>query len=78
MARRARAMHEIFFENLRNPARFRRASAMRQFPTGQLDSTGLKTSVGQDPSVGRFLKLAQKYLDITVNHYTTPQKLVLT
>ena len=32
-------MHEIFFENLRNPARDRRAGAMRQFPTGQLEST---------------------------------------
>jgi hypothetical protein len=27
----ARAMHEIFFENFRNPARIRRAGLMRQF-----------------------------------------------
>jgi hypothetical protein len=26
-------------ENLRNPARERRAGAMREFPSGQLDST---------------------------------------
>jgi hypothetical protein len=31
-------MHEIFFEHLRNPARYRRAGAMRQFHPGQLDS----------------------------------------
>ena len=37
-ARPARAMHELFFENLRNPARDLRAGAMRQFPTGQHDS----------------------------------------
>jgi hypothetical protein len=37
--RRARAMHEIFFEKLRNPARSRRAGLMRQFRSGQLDST---------------------------------------
>ena len=34
----ARAMHEFFFENLRNPARNRRAGLMRQFCPGQLDS----------------------------------------
>jgi hypothetical protein len=38
-ARRARAMDTFFFENLRNPARARRAGVMRQFPTAQLDST---------------------------------------
>ena len=38
-ARRVRAMHEFFFENLRNPARDRRAGAMRQFPTDQVHST---------------------------------------
>ena len=32
-------MHEFFPEKLRNPARYSRAGAMRQFPTGQLDST---------------------------------------
>jgi hypothetical protein len=32
-------MHEIVSENLRNPARDRRAGAMRQFPSGQLDSS---------------------------------------
>jgi hypothetical protein len=32
-------MHEIFFENLRNPARNRRAGLMRQFRFRQLDST---------------------------------------
>ena len=37
--RRARAMHEIFFENLRNPARIRLADLMRQFCPSQLDST---------------------------------------
>ena len=31
-------MHEFFFENLRNPARSRRAGLMRQFRSGQLDS----------------------------------------
>jgi hypothetical protein len=31
-------VHEFFFENLRNPARIRRAGVMRQFPSGQLDS----------------------------------------
>ena len=34
--------------------------------------------VGQDLLVGRFLKVAQKYVDIFVNHCTTHQKLVLT
>jgi hypothetical protein len=37
-APRARALHEIFFENLRNPARGRRAGAMHQFLSNQLDS----------------------------------------
>ena len=32
-------MHEFFFENLRNPARNRRADLMRQFRSGQLVST---------------------------------------
>jgi hypothetical protein len=32
-------MHEICFENLRNLARSRRAGAMRQFPSGQLNSS---------------------------------------
>jgi hypothetical protein len=32
-------MHKFFPENLRNPARTRRAGAMRQFLSGQLDST---------------------------------------
>jgi hypothetical protein len=36
--RRARAIHEFFFENLRNPARNRRAGLMRQFCTGQVYS----------------------------------------
>jgi hypothetical protein len=41
--RRARAIHEFFFENLRNPARGRRAVAMRQFPTGQVyNSTAIR------------------------------------
>jgi hypothetical protein len=31
-------MHEIFPENLRNPAQHRRAGLMRQFRPGQLDS----------------------------------------
>jgi hypothetical protein len=39
LPRRARAMHEIFFENLRNPARNRPAGLMRQFRSDQLDST---------------------------------------
>ena len=37
--RAARAMHEFFFENLRNPAHNRRAGLMRQFSSGQLYST---------------------------------------
>jgi hypothetical protein len=37
--RRARAMDEFFFENLRNPAHNRRAGPMRQFSFG---ITGLK------------------------------------
>jgi hypothetical protein len=32
-------MHEFVFENLRNPARNRRAGLMRQFPSNQLDSS---------------------------------------
>jgi hypothetical protein len=36
-------MHEIFFENLRNPARILRAGLMRQFSSGQLDSTRVQT-----------------------------------
>jgi hypothetical protein len=33
-------MHDLFFpENLRKPARWHRAAAMRKFPTGQVDST---------------------------------------
>ena len=32
-------MHEIFFENLRNPARIRRVGLMREFRSGQLDSS---------------------------------------
>jgi hypothetical protein len=39
MPRRARAMHEFFFENLRNPARNRPAGLMRQFRSDQFDST---------------------------------------
>ena len=31
-------MHELFPENLRNPTRYRRAGAMRQFRSQQLDS----------------------------------------
>ena len=41
--RRARAMHDFFYlENLRNPARIRRAGLMRQFSSGQLDSSHLQ------------------------------------
>jgi hypothetical protein len=36
MSRRARAMHEFFFGNLRNPARGRRAGLMHQFRCNQL------------------------------------------
>ena len=37
--RAARALHDFFFlENLRNPARNRRAGLMRQFRSGQLYS----------------------------------------
>jgi hypothetical protein len=32
-------MHEFFPKNLRNPARNRRAGLMRQFSSGQLDSS---------------------------------------
>jgi hypothetical protein len=38
-ARHARAMHEFFFENLQNPAPDRRAGAMHQFCSGQLNSS---------------------------------------
>ena len=38
--RRARAMHEFFPENLRNPAYNRRVGLMRQFSSGQLYSIG--------------------------------------
>jgi len=31
----------FFFENLRNPAHNRRVGLMRQFSSGQLDSTGI-------------------------------------
>ena len=42
--RAARALHDFFFfENLRNPARNRRAGLMRQFRSGQLDSTTSST-----------------------------------
>jgi hypothetical protein len=41
-ARRVRTMHEIFFENLRNPARDRRAGAMRQFSTGQVFESSIQ------------------------------------
>jgi hypothetical protein len=44
-ARQARALHEFFFENLRNAARVRRAGVMRQFPTGQVYSSFLHTAV---------------------------------
>jgi hypothetical protein len=37
-------MHEFFFENLRNPARSRRAGLMRQFRSSQLDSSGCESS----------------------------------
>jgi hypothetical protein len=38
--RDAHAMHEFFFfENLRKSTRARRAGAMRQFPTGQVNSS---------------------------------------
>jgi hypothetical protein len=37
--RRARAMHDFFFENLRNPARIYRVGLMRQFRPGQVYST---------------------------------------
>jgi hypothetical protein len=36
--RRGGAMHEIFFENLRNPARIRLAGIMRQFCPSQVYS----------------------------------------
>jgi hypothetical protein len=36
--RRARAMHEMFFENLRNPVHIRRVGLMRQFCPGQVYS----------------------------------------
>ena len=38
-------MQENVYENLRNPARARRAGAMRQFPSGQLDSSDSDTYV---------------------------------
>jgi hypothetical protein len=36
-------MHEFFFENLRNPARSRRAGLMRQFHSSQLNSRDFLT-----------------------------------
>jgi hypothetical protein len=52
--RTARAMHEIFFENLRNPACSRRAGLMRQFRSGQLDSTKFSTKgLGPEREVDR-------------------------
>jgi hypothetical protein len=39
--RRARAMHEFFFENLQNPAHICRAGLMRQFSSGQLYSMAI-------------------------------------
>jgi hypothetical protein len=38
-------MHKFFPENLRNPARSRRAGLMRQFRFGQLDSTQQQTTI---------------------------------
>jgi hypothetical protein len=39
-------MHEFFPENLRNPARNRRAGLMRQFRSGQLDSIAMSIADG--------------------------------
>jgi hypothetical protein len=41
-------MHEFFFENLRNPARIRRAGVMRQFPTNQVYSTSTRRGAKVD------------------------------
>jgi hypothetical protein len=41
-------MHEFFFENLRNPARVRRAGAMRQVPSNQLNSIEISVSIFQN------------------------------
>ena len=38
-------MHEFFPENLRNPARSRRAGLMRQFPTGQVYSSKVTSAL---------------------------------
>ena len=41
----------FFLENLRNPARARRAAAMHHFPTAQLDNIQTHTCMGELPSV---------------------------
>ena len=53
--RRARAMHEFFFENLRNLARSRRAGLMRQFRPGQVYSTRKKTQRSNSKSASMVL-----------------------
>jgi hypothetical protein len=44
-SRRVRAMHDFFFENLRNPVRMWRVVVMRQFSTNQVDSTKFSTGI---------------------------------
>ena len=45
-------MHEIFFENLRNPACSRRAGLMRQFRPNQVYSTSCSGHVGLGMGLG--------------------------
>jgi hypothetical protein len=57
--RRARAMHEFFFENLQNPAHIRRAGLMRQFSSDQLYSSMLRLDLVNT----RVLYISTKYPD---------------
>jgi hypothetical protein len=47
-------MHEFFFENLRNPARSRRAGLMRQFRSGQLNSSATRTGMESTDVITEF------------------------
>ena len=64
--RAARALHDFFFfENLRNPARSRRAGLMRQFRSCQLDSIDTKFS----STTGLFLADGHKHSTTTISPY---------
>ena len=55
-------MHEFFFENLRNPARSRRAGLMRQFHSGQLNSRDFLTWLVEGPMA------AKQFCTVTLNN----------